>query len=59
MFKRLFLIVGLLVVAGVLLSACGGSEFVCEDPLGCVTYEEGDPIRLASALVISARSFSR
>lgn len=27
--------------------------FVCEDKFGCVTYAPGDPIRLASALVIS------
>lgn len=28
-------------------------EFVCEDDIGCVTYEPDDPIRIASALVIS------
>ncbi|MFA9407071.1 MAG: ABC transporter substrate-binding protein, partial [Anaerolineales bacterium] len=28
-------------------------EYECDDPLGCVTYAEGEPVRLASALVIS------
>jgi len=28
-------------------------EFVCEDELGCVDYGPGEPIRIASALVIS------
>jgi branched-chain amino acid transport system substrate-binding protein len=27
--------------------------FVCQDPLGCVTYEPGQPVLLASALAIS------
>jgi branched-chain amino acid transport system substrate-binding protein len=37
------------------LAACGpqAEPFVCEDALGCVDYAEGDPIRIASALVIS------
>jgi len=53
MFKKSLLIMGLLVVASLLLAACGGSTYECEDSLGCVTYAEGDPIRIASALVIS------
>ncbi len=28
-------------------------EVVCDDPLGCITVEAGDPIRIASALVTS------
>ncbi|MBC8504569.1 MAG: ABC transporter substrate-binding protein [Chloroflexi bacterium] len=28
-------------------------KFDCTDPIGCVSYEPGEPIRLASALVIS------
>jgi branched-chain amino acid transport system substrate-binding protein len=51
--KRFLLILGLLVVVGLTLVSCGGPTFECEDPLGCVTYEEGDPVRIASALVIS------
>jgi len=53
MSKKFLLILGLLVVAGLTLVSCGGSAFECDDPLGCVTYEDGDPIRIASALVIS------
>jgi len=51
--KRSILILGLLVVASLVLSACGGSAYECDDPLGCVSYAEGEPIRIASALVIS------
>jgi len=29
------------------------AEFVCEDEIGCVDYGPGEPIRIASALVIS------
>jgi len=53
MSKRFLLILGLLIVAGLTLASCGGSTFECDDALGCVTYEDGDPIRIASALVIS------
>lgn len=53
MVKKLLFTFAIFVIAGLALVACGGSEFVCEDPLGCVTYEEGDPVRIASALVIS------
>ncbi len=53
MSKRFLLILGLLVIASLTLAACGGSSFECDDPLGCVSYEEGDPVRIASALVIS------
>lgn len=31
----------------------GTVEYECADPLGCVSYAEGEPVRLASALVIS------
>ena len=53
MSKRFLFILGLLVIAGLALVSCGGPAFECEDPLGCVTYEDGDPVRIASALVIS------
>ncbi|HBX71300.1 MAG TPA: branched-chain amino acid ABC transporter substrate-binding protein [Chloroflexi bacterium] len=53
MVKKLLLTLAIFVIASLALVACGGSEFVCEDALGCVTYEKGDPIRIASALVIS------
>jgi len=52
MLKRSLIVVGVLVVASLLLAACGPS-FECEDSLGCVSYAEGEPVRIASALVIS------
>jgi branched-chain amino acid transport system substrate-binding protein len=53
--KRTLLVLSALVLAALILAACGGgaAEFVCEDDLGCVTYAPDDPIRIASALVIS------
>ncbi len=53
MFKKSLFITGLLVIASLILAACGGSTYECEDSLGCVSYAPGDPIRIASALVIS------
>jgi branched-chain amino acid transport system substrate-binding protein len=49
------LVLSALVLAALFLAACGGgaAEFVCDDELGCVTYAPDDPIRIASALVIS------
>lgn len=43
------------VVIGLLLVGCAPKEepFDCEDSIGCVTYAPDDPIRIASALVIS------
>ena len=53
--KRTLLVLSTLVLAALALAACGGGaqEFTCEDPLGCVTYAPDEPIRIASALVIS------
>lgn len=53
--KRTMLVLSTLVLAAIALAACGGGaqEFTCEDPLGCVTYGPDEPIRIASALVIS------
>jgi branched-chain amino acid transport system substrate-binding protein len=52
--KRLFALMTLLVVAGMVLTACGGAAaFECTDAIGCVTYGPDEPIRIASALVIS------
>jgi branched-chain amino acid transport system substrate-binding protein len=53
--KRTLLVLSTLVLAALVLAACGGGaqEFTCEDPLGCVTYAPDEPIRIASALVIS------
>jgi branched-chain amino acid transport system substrate-binding protein len=49
--KVLFL---LLVLTAVLaLSACGGETLECEDEIGCVEVAPGDPVLLASSLVVS------
>ena len=53
MTKRSLMIFGLLAIAGLVLAACGGPSFECEDPIGCVTYGADEPVRIASALVIS------
>jgi len=53
MFKKSFLVVSLIVLASFVLAACGGSTYECEDSLGCVSYADGEPVRIASALVIS------
>ena len=53
--KRIFAIFSLLMIASMILVACSPKQaaFECTDPLGCVTYGPDDPIRIASALVIS------
>ncbi len=53
MTKRMLIIFGLLVVASLILAACTGSTYKCDDPIGCVSYGPGEPVRIASALVIS------
>jgi branched-chain amino acid transport system substrate-binding protein len=52
--KRTLLVLSLIIVAGMILTACGGQKaFECADSIGCVTYAPNDPIKIASALVIS------
>ena len=53
--KKLFTTLTVMLVLAIVLSACaiGGSQFECEDPLGCVTYAPDEPIRIATSLVIS------
>ena len=51
--RRLVYLLSMLVLAGIALAACGGATYECEDELGCVTYAPGEPIRIASALVIT------
>lgn len=53
MSKKTLFIIGMLAIASIMLAACGGSTYECEDSLGCVSYADGEPIRIASALVIS------
>ncbi len=53
--KRTLFVLSALVLAALALAACGGgaAEFACEDEVGCVDYAPGEPVRIASALVIS------
>jgi branched-chain amino acid transport system substrate-binding protein len=53
MSKRLFVLLATLMVASILLAACGGPAYECTDAIGCVDVAPGDPVRIASALVIS------
>lgn len=54
MSKRLFVIFAISVLAGLVLAACQSTPaYECTDPLGCVTYGPDEPIRIASALVIT------
>ncbi len=55
MFKRSYALLALLVVAGVLLAACGPAApaFACTDKIGCVDVAPGEPIHIAYAMVIS------
>lgn len=55
MSKRLFALLSVLVLASMLLAACGPktAAFTCTDAIGCVNIAPGDPIHIAYALVIS------
>jgi len=52
--KRLNVALALLIAASLVLAACGASgPAECTDDIGCVEYGPDDPIRIASALVIT------
>lgn len=53
--KRVFNLISLLVLASLVLVACGPSvpAFECTDAIGCVDIAPGDPIHLAWALTVS------
>jgi branched-chain amino acid transport system substrate-binding protein len=51
--KRLITFTLLLLGVAVLVVACGGETLECTDALGCVEIAPGEPILLASSLVIS------
>ncbi len=53
MSKRLLAVLAALMIIGMVLTACGAPEYECTDAIGCVTYGPDEPVRLASALVIS------
>jgi branched-chain amino acid transport system substrate-binding protein len=48
-------VLGILMLTVLLVAGCApkAAPFECEDAIGCVTYAPGEPIRIASALVIS------
>ena len=47
------LMLGVLILSLLGLTACGRSSFECKDPLGCVSYPDNKPIRIATSLSIS------
>lgn len=55
MMKKSMFVIVLVLLASLALAACGGgaAEYECTDTIGCVTYGPDDPIKIASALVIS------
>lgn len=55
MTKRKFSILSLIMVTSILLAACGSTApaLECTDAIGCVTYGPDEPVRIASALVIT------
>jgi branched-chain amino acid transport system substrate-binding protein len=54
MFKRMSATLAILMIASMVLAACGGGpKYECTDPLGCVDVGPGEPIQIAYALVIS------
>jgi branched-chain amino acid transport system substrate-binding protein len=55
MFKRTYALLAVLVLASVVLAACGpaASTFECTDSIGCVDIAPGDPIHIAYAMVIA------
>jgi branched-chain amino acid transport system substrate-binding protein len=48
-------IICVLVILSLALTACGGSQIKCDDSIECVTYKPDEPIRIASALVITGQ----
>ncbi|HIE57525.1 MAG TPA: hypothetical protein EYP88_04750, partial [Anaerolineales bacterium] len=54
MTKKIFVLLAIIVIASLGLSACGGgSDFVCEDALGCVDIAPDEPVHIAYMLTIS------
>jgi branched-chain amino acid transport system substrate-binding protein len=53
MSKRLFILASIILVATMVLAACGAKPYTCTDSIGCVTVAPSDPVHIAYALVIS------
>ena len=55
MFKRSYALLAVLVLASIVLAACGpaASTYECTDSIGCVDIAPGEPVHIAYAMVIS------
>jgi branched-chain amino acid transport system substrate-binding protein len=54
MSKRLFALLAVLIVASMMLTACGGgAKFECTDAIGCVDIAPDEPVHIAYMLTIS------
>ena len=53
MSKRLLVLLAALMVASMLLSACGGAAYECTDAIGCVDIAPDEPVHIAYMLTIS------
>jgi branched-chain amino acid transport system substrate-binding protein len=61
MSKRLFALLSVLVLASMMLAACGGTKtaaYTCTDPLGCVKIGPTEPIHIAYWGVLSGADAS-
>jgi branched-chain amino acid transport system substrate-binding protein len=55
MFKRFSIVISVLMVLGMLLTACGpkAAAYTCTDSIGCVTIGPSDPVHIAYMLVVA------
>jgi branched-chain amino acid transport system substrate-binding protein len=53
MTKRLISLLAVLMVASILLTACGGAAYECTDAIGCVDIAPDEPIHISYMLTIS------
>jgi branched-chain amino acid transport system substrate-binding protein len=53
MSKRLFALLATLMVASMLLAACGAPAYECTDAIGCVDIAPDEPVKIAYMLTIS------
>jgi branched-chain amino acid transport system substrate-binding protein len=51
--KRILLLVLTLLILSVVLTACGGAPFECEDEIGCIDIAPDEPVHIAYMLTIS------
>jgi branched-chain amino acid transport system substrate-binding protein len=55
MSKRLFVLASIVMIASMILAACGqaAAPFTCSDSIGCVTVAPSDPVHIAYLLVVA------